>query len=116
MDFIDMSEYTEHESWSITSAKGVRNVKKYDCCPEPYIDLTFRIRLERGATYLHIWLVRPFIALALMLPVVFIFPGEVKSVVGKYSYSLFLLNMMQTWHFPVQYVESKCRHGTYISD
>lgn len=33
--------------WDIAKAEQVRNVKKYDCCEEPYPDITIKLVLNR---------------------------------------------------------------------
>jgi len=43
---IDMKDFAKSSPWNITKQMGnVRNVKKYDCCDEPYPELNFRFKL-----------------------------------------------------------------------
>ena len=43
---IDVSTLSPSEKWQVTKTKAVRHVIKYECCPEPYIDVTFSITLK----------------------------------------------------------------------
>ena len=44
---IDLGTYITNSKWDIISAPGNRNEVIYDCCPEPYLDITFTIKLRR---------------------------------------------------------------------
>jgi len=43
----DQSGYTMNEKWELTEFTEKRNEIFYDCCPEPYVDITYHIRLDR---------------------------------------------------------------------
>merc|ERR1719206_469701 len=43
----DLGNYTPHPAWDIVSAAGRRNEVIYECCPEPYLDITYTIQLRK---------------------------------------------------------------------
>ena len=43
---IDLSTYYPYQGYNIVNTKVTRNVHTYDCCPEPYVDLTFKLVLR----------------------------------------------------------------------
>jgi len=43
----DKSSYVTNEVWDLTEFTEKRNKVLYECCPEPYLDLTYHIRLDR---------------------------------------------------------------------
>jgi len=45
----DKSGFVVNEEWHLTEFTEKRNEIFYDCCPEPYLDITYKIRLDRKA-------------------------------------------------------------------
>ena len=43
----DIATYTENTEWTVNSSPVKRNVLFYNCCPEPYPDVTFTIVMVR---------------------------------------------------------------------
>ena len=58
------------------SAEGKRNVIYYSCCPEPYPNLTFDIKIQRRTLFYINNLIVPCIILALLTATAFLFPPE----------------------------------------
>lgn len=46
-DEVSVSNYVKNEDWSLIKAPCERNEIIYDCCPEPYQDITCKIHLKR---------------------------------------------------------------------
>jgi nicotinic acetylcholine receptor len=44
---VDVSNYAPNKLWNLKSTQAKRNKVFYDCCPEPYIDVTFTLELTR---------------------------------------------------------------------
>lgn len=68
---------------------GKRNEIYYNCCPEPYIDITFAILIRRKTLYYFFNLIVPCVLIASMALLGFTLPpdsGE-KLSLGKYSFS-----------------------------
>ena len=50
-DSMDLSNYIDNGEWELLSARAIRNVKYYGCCPEPFPDVTFWMHLRRRTAY-----------------------------------------------------------------
>ena len=44
---MDISGYVRNSEWDLISAEGRLNTVVYECCPEPYLDITYTIRIRR---------------------------------------------------------------------
>ena len=44
-------EYQDNGEWQLIDASSMRNVEYYECCPEPYIDITVFINIRRRTLY-----------------------------------------------------------------
>ena len=47
---MDLMEYRGYDQWNIKTNQITRQELYYSCCPEPYIDLTIDIAIERKYT------------------------------------------------------------------
>uniref|UniRef100_A0A183BMZ5 Neur_chan_LBD domain-containing protein n=1 Tax=Globodera pallida TaxID=36090 RepID=A0A183BMZ5_GLOPA len=56
---VSLDPYTPNGEWHLLSASSVRNYLFYECCPEPYVDVTFHISVRRRTLYYGINLVLP---------------------------------------------------------
>lgn len=64
---------------------GKKNVISYSCCPEPYVDITFTIRIRRRTLYYFFNLIVPCVLISSMALLGFTLPpdcGE-KLTLGK---------------------------------
>ncbi|KAI3386915.1 hypothetical protein SNEBB_004263 [Seison nebaliae] len=71
----DLSEYVSSVEWDIMAAPAERNVHQYECCPEPYIDIFFRITLRRKTLFYSVNLIIPCVAIAFLTVLVFNLPS-----------------------------------------
>lgn len=82
MDFVngreemDLSDYTPSNEWDITANRGRKNVKYYICCPEPFPDITFTLRIRRKVAFYTFILILPCGLLSLLTMVIFYVPPE----------------------------------------
>jgi len=44
---VDLGTYINHADWELVGAPGTRNEVIYECCPEPYLDITYVIKLKK---------------------------------------------------------------------
>lgn len=95
-DQIDMSEYVESNSWKILDAPAKRNEQKYSCCPEPYVDLAFKLKFQRRSTFYNYILILPCILLTSITLVLFWIPPEspAKLMLGISIFVAFFLLML----------------------
>lgn len=86
---MDLSDYTPNNEWDIIQNLGSRNVKYYSCCPEPYPDITFTLRIRRKVAFYTFILILPCGLLSLLTMVIFWVPPEspAKLQLGKYYIS-----------------------------
>lgn len=71
----------------IVGVPAERNVKKYDCCPELYIDITFTIHIRRRTLYYGFNLIIPCALISAMALLSFTLPPDAgeKISLGKVS-------------------------------
>ncbi|XP_078377047.1 neuronal acetylcholine receptor subunit alpha-9-like [Oculina patagonica] len=72
----DLSAFTHNGEWDLLSADAKKNVVHYGCCPEPYPDLTFEIKIKRRTLFYINNLIVPCVVLALLTATAFLFPPE----------------------------------------
>lgn len=74
----------------ISGMPGVKNVKEYACCPEPYIDITYVIHIRRRTLFYMVNLVIPCVIISSMTLLGFTLPHECgeKLTLGTPSISL----------------------------
>ena len=80
---------------------AIRNEVIYDCCPEPYLDITFRIKIRRRTVYYFFNLIVPCVLIASMAILGFTLPpdsGE-KLSLGK---ALNIVTLIQTYYWCVE--------------
>ena len=73
---VDLSNYILSGEWDLVSAEAVRNVVKYSCCPDPYIDITYHLLLQRRVLFYLNNLIFPCVALAILTVFAFFLPPE----------------------------------------
>jgi len=87
----DMSTFVLNGEWALLEVPGKRNEVFYECCPEPYLDVTFIIKIRRRTLYYFFNLIVPCVLIASMAVLGFTLPpdsGE-KLSLGKFP---FLIN------------------------
>ncbi|KAE9549423.1 hypothetical protein FO519_007356, partial [Halicephalobus sp. NKZ332] len=72
----DTSEYLQNGEWILSMTTVSRSEKFYDCCPEPYPDLTFYIHLQRRTLYYGFNLITPCILATTISLLTFTLPPE----------------------------------------
>ena len=55
---------------------AVRNVKTYDCCPEQFVDVTFKVLIQRRKLYYVFNLVVPCLMMSCLSLLVFSMPPD----------------------------------------
>jgi len=59
-----------------------RHVRQYDCCPEPYIDVTFHIHIRRRTLYYGFNLIIPCALISMLTLLTFILPPDEGEKIG----------------------------------
>lgn len=73
---IDLSEFYLNVEWDIMHVPARRNVIKYSCCPEVYLDITFNISLRRKTLFYTINLIIPCVGISCLSILVFYLPSD----------------------------------------
>uniref|UniRef100_A0A182MZV9 Neurotransmitter-gated ion-channel ligand-binding domain-containing protein n=1 Tax=Anopheles dirus TaxID=7168 RepID=A0A182MZV9_9DIPT len=85
----DISSFITNGEWELLGVPGKRNEIYYNCCPEPYIDITFAILIRRKTLYYFFNLIVPCVLIASMALLGFTLPPD-----SGEKLSLVFLNMV----------------------
>uniref|UniRef100_A0A3B5LKB3 Uncharacterized protein n=1 Tax=Xiphophorus couchianus TaxID=32473 RepID=A0A3B5LKB3_9TELE len=72
----DVSGYMTNGEWDLMEVPGGRNEVFYDCCAEPYPDVTFVVTLRRRTLFYALNLLIPCVLLSSMTLLVFLLPAN----------------------------------------
>ena len=73
---VEQKDYVESMEWQLLASPAVRNVKYYAGLNEPYLDLTFYLKMKRVAIFYSYILVLPCVLLSSLTLVIFWIPPE----------------------------------------
>ncbi|KAG7469438.1 hypothetical protein MATL_G00128970 [Megalops atlanticus] len=76
MNEADISGYMPNGEWDLVGVPGNRNLVYYDCCKEPYPDVTFIVTIRRRTLYYALNLLIPCVLLSSMTLLVFLLPAN----------------------------------------
>ncbi|XP_055013416.1 cholinergic receptor, nicotinic, alpha 11 [Boleophthalmus pectinirostris] len=76
MNDADISGYMPNGEWDLIGVPGSRNELFYDCCKEPYPDVTFVITIRRRTLYYALNLLIPCVLLSSMTLLIFVLPAD----------------------------------------
>ena len=73
---IDMTDYYDSVEWDILSIPAQKNIKYYECCPEPYYDIYFNITIRRKTLFYTVNLIIPCVNISFLSVLVFYLPSD----------------------------------------
>ncbi|XP_071098230.1 neuronal acetylcholine receptor subunit alpha-10-like [Haliotis cracherodii] len=73
---MDLSNFVDNGEWELIGVKVQRNVVVYNCCDEPFPDVTFYIHLRRRIKYYFMNIIIPCIILSFLCLAGFLLPPE----------------------------------------
>ncbi|XP_022603261.1 neuronal acetylcholine receptor subunit alpha-7-like [Seriola dumerili] len=76
MNDADISGYMPNGEWDLMGVPGTRNEVFYDCCKEPYPDVTFVVTIRRRTLYYALNLLIPCVLLSSMTLLIFVLPAD----------------------------------------
>ncbi|KAG7278195.1 hypothetical protein CRUP_002157 [Coryphaenoides rupestris] len=87
MNNADISGYMPNGEWDLVGVPGTRSEAFYDCCKEPYPDVTFVVTIRRRTLYYALNLLIPCVLLSSMTLLVFVLPADSgeKISLGEYG-------------------------------
>ncbi|XP_053975599.1 neuronal acetylcholine receptor subunit alpha-10-like isoform X5 [Hylaeus volcanicus] len=97
----DVSNYQANGEFDLLDFSARRNVEHYSCCPEPYPDITYEIRLRRRPTFYVFNLILPCILINGVALLVFYVPSEsgekvTLGISALLSMTVFLMTIRET--------------------
>merc|ERR1719412_2195895 len=72
----DISSYVSNGEWALLGVPAKRNEVVSECCPEPYLDITFVIKIRRRTLYYFFNLIVPCVLIASMAVLGFTLPPD----------------------------------------
>jgi len=73
---IDLTEYYINVEWDILRVPAERHVKVYPCCPEPYPDIFFYLKIRRKPLFYIVNLIIPCVGIFYLSILVFYLPAQ----------------------------------------
>ncbi|CAB3988233.1 neuronal acetylcholine receptor subunit alpha-10 [Paramuricea clavata] len=72
----DLSSYTKSGEWEIVEFSTEQHKIVYGCCPEPYYDVTYYLKLRRQVLYYAMYFIIPCALIALLAATIFLLPQD----------------------------------------
>eukprot|EP00095_Tigriopus_kingsejongensis_P005353 maker-scaffold34_size539781-snap-gene-1.8 protein:Tk05353 transcript:maker-scaffold34_size539781-snap-gene-1.8-mRNA-1 annotation:"nicotinic acetylcholine receptor subunit a6 isoform xii" len=72
----DISSFITNGEWDLIGVPGKRSEIFYECCPEPYVDITFNIHIRRRTLYYFFNLIVPCVLISSMALLGFTLPPD----------------------------------------
>ncbi|XP_043260896.1 neuronal acetylcholine receptor subunit alpha-7 isoform X1 [Colletes gigas] len=72
----DLSDFIMNGEWHLIGMPGKKNTITYQCCPEPYVDITFTIQIRRRTLYYFFNLIVPCVLISSMALLGFTLPPD----------------------------------------
>ncbi|KAL0121529.1 hypothetical protein PUN28_006800 [Cardiocondyla obscurior] len=72
----DLSDFIMNGEWYLIGMPGKKNTIMYQCCPEPYVDITFTIQIRRRTLYYFFNLIVPCVLISSMALLGFTLPPD----------------------------------------
>uniref|UniRef100_A0A3Q1GC81 Neuronal acetylcholine receptor subunit alpha-7 n=1 Tax=Acanthochromis polyacanthus TaxID=80966 RepID=A0A3Q1GC81_9TELE len=73
---VDTSTYISNGEWDLVGVPAKRNELYYDCCKEPYPDVTFTVTMRRRTLYYGLNLLIPCVLISGLALLVFLLPAD----------------------------------------
>ncbi|KAL4622741.1 neuronal acetylcholine receptor subunit alpha-7-like [Arapaima gigas] len=72
----DLTGYIANGEWDLVEVHGHRNERFYDCCKDPYPDVTFTMVIRRRTLYYGLNLLLPCVLISTLALLVFLLPAD----------------------------------------
>ncbi|XP_019622605.1 PREDICTED: neuronal acetylcholine receptor subunit alpha-9-like [Branchiostoma belcheri] len=72
----DSENFIQNEEWDLVSFAAAKNIQYYNCCTQPYPDVTFTIEIARKALYYNYYVLAPCIIIVIISLLGFCLPPD----------------------------------------
>jgi hypothetical protein len=72
----DLSSYAKSGEWEIIDFSTEQHRIVYGCCPEPYYDVTYYLKVRRQVMYYAMYFIIPCALIALLAATIFLLPQD----------------------------------------
>ncbi|XP_066270654.1 neuronal acetylcholine receptor subunit alpha-10-like [Branchiostoma lanceolatum] len=72
----DSENFIKNEEWDLVSFAAAKNIQYYNCCTQPYPDVTFTIEIARKALYYNYYVLAPCIIIVIISLLGFCLPPD----------------------------------------
>uniref|UniRef100_A0A8C5HTL0 Neuronal acetylcholine receptor subunit alpha-7 n=1 Tax=Gouania willdenowi TaxID=441366 RepID=A0A8C5HTL0_GOUWI len=72
----DITNYIANGEWDLVEVPGQRNERSYECCAEPYPDITYTVVMRRRTLYYGLNLLIPCVLISTLALLVFLLPAD----------------------------------------
>ncbi|CAF1146456.1 unnamed protein product [Adineta ricciae] len=106
---IELSNYVPNGEWDLLDTSYQVNIVRYPCCPEPFPDITFYVRIRRRILYYLYSVVFPCVMLSILTLLVFCLPPEsgekiALGITVLLAFSVFMLAIAESMPETSEYI------------
>ncbi|UJR35588.1 hypothetical protein I4U23_028340 [Adineta vaga] len=106
---IELSNYVPNGEWDLIDTSYQVNIVRYPCCPEPFPDITFYVRIRRRILYYLYSVVFPCVMLSVLTLLVFCLPPEsgekiALGITVLLAFSVFMLAIAESMPETSEYI------------
>ncbi|CAF4435824.1 unnamed protein product, partial [Rotaria sp. Silwood2] len=106
---IELSGYVPNGEWDLLDTSYQVNIVRYPCCPEPFPDITFYVRIRRRILYYLYSVVFPCVMLSILTLLVFCLPPEsgekiALGITVLLAFSVFMLAIAENMPETSEYI------------
>ncbi|CAF0775433.1 unnamed protein product [Rotaria sordida] len=106
---IELSSYVPNGEWDLLDTSYQVNIVRYPCCPEPFPDITFYVRIRRRILYYLYSVVFPCVMLSILTLLVFCLPPEsgekiALGITVLLAFSVFMLAIAESMPETSEYI------------
>lgn len=73
---IDLTEFYPSVEWDVLGVPAKRHERYYPCCPEPFPDITYYVKIRRKTLFYTVNLIIPCVSISFLTVLVFYLPSD----------------------------------------
>uniref|UniRef100_A0A8C1YF09 Neurotransmitter-gated ion-channel ligand-binding domain-containing protein n=1 Tax=Cyprinus carpio TaxID=7962 RepID=A0A8C1YF09_CYPCA len=127
MESADLADLVDSVEWEMLGMSAKKNIILYGCCADPYLDVTYTLKLKRRASFYVSNLLVPGVMISFLAPLGFYLPADSGEMLALAVFQLLVAEIMPPsendgWRFhhkrPVPIIDMNihiCGHNTHTS-